>query len=62
IEVWSHVITELLAELPRSVSVSLDLMETAKERGNFYIPARYANCHPTGAPFGHCGPLQSDRE
>jgi hypothetical protein len=36
-------------------------METAKERGNFYIPTRYANCHPTGAPYKHCGPLQSDR-
>ena len=27
---------------------------------NFYIPTRYANGHPAGAPFEHCGPLQSE--
>ncbi|VTR64181.1 HEPN domain protein (fragment) [Desulfosarcina cetonica] len=25
----------------------------------FYIPTRYANGHPEGAPFEHYGPLQS---
>lgn len=27
---------------------------------NFCIPARYPNSHPTGAPFEHYGPLQSE--
>jgi len=61
IEVWGHVITELLAELPKSIAVPLDLMEKAKELDNFYIPTRYANGHPSGAPYEHYGPLQSDR-
>jgi HEPN domain-containing protein len=61
IEVWSHVITELLAEVPKSVSVPADVVEKARELDNFYIPTRYANGHPSGAPYEHYGPLQSDR-
>ena len=33
------------------------------ERGqvlNFYVPARYPNGHPEGAPFEHYGPRQSE--
>ena len=26
----------------------------------FYIPSRYPNSHPEGAPFEHYGPLQSE--
>ena len=61
IEVWGHVITELIEELPKSVPVPAELVEEAKVLDNFYIPTRYANGHASGAPFEHYGKLQSDQ-
>ena len=58
---WGHVIAELLQELPPSAAAPSELVEKAKELDNFYIPTRYANGHPSGAPFEHYGPLQSQR-
>jgi HEPN domain-containing protein len=58
-EFWGHVIARSLQELPESVVVTDDLIEKAKVLDNFYIPARYPNSHPSGAPFEHYGPLQS---
>ena len=37
-----------------------DLIDKARVLDNFYIPARYPNSHPQGAPFEHYGPLQSE--
>jgi HEPN domain-containing protein len=59
-EAWGHVIAKLLQELPGPVQVSADLIEKARVLDNFYIPARYPNSHPQGAPFEHYGPLQSE--
>jgi len=59
-EAWGHVVARLLVELPASAEVPPDLVERAKVLDNFYIPARYPNGHPEGAPFDHYGPLQSD--
>jgi HEPN domain-containing protein len=56
-EAWGHVIARLLAELP--LAVEPDLVEKGKVLDNFYIPTRYPNGHPEGAPFDHYGPLQS---
>jgi len=56
-EAWGHVVARLLAELPEATE---DLREKAKVLDNFYVPARYANGHPEGAPFEHYGPLQSN--
>lgn len=36
------------------------LIEKARVLDNFYIPPRYPNSHPEGAPFEHYGPLQSE--
>jgi HEPN domain-containing protein len=44
---------ELLVQVPD------DLIEKGKVLDNFYVPIRYANGHPEGAPFEHYGPLQS---
>ena len=52
-----HVVARLLVELP--VQVPDDLIEKGKVLDNFYVPTRYANGHPEGAPFEHYGPLQS---
>ena len=59
-EVWGHVIAKLLKELPESVNIPEDLIDKARVLDNFYIPTRYPNSHPEGAPFDHYGPLQSE--
>lgn len=48
-----------MTELPASVNVPKELIEKGRVLDNFYIPTRYANGHPSGAPFEHYGPLQS---
>ena len=59
-EAWGHVIAKLLKELPESVNIPEDLIDKARVLDNFYIPPRYPNSHPEGAPFDHYGPLQSE--
>jgi HEPN domain-containing protein len=59
-EAWGHVIAKLLQELPELVKLPKDLLEKARVLDNFYIPARYPNSHPQGAPFEHYGSLQSE--
>lgn len=56
-EAWGRVVARLLRQLPTSVSD--DLVEKARVLDGFYIPTRYANGHPEGAPFEHYGRLQS---
>ncbi len=58
-EAWGHVIAKLMQELPQSISVAEELINKARVLDNFYIPARYPNSHPEGAPYEHYGPLQS---
>jgi HEPN domain-containing protein len=57
-EAWGHAVARLLNELP--VRPSEDLIDKAKVLDNFYIPTRYANSHPEGAPFQHYGRIHSD--
>jgi len=59
-EAWGHVIRKVLEELPKSIGVSELLLDKARVLDAFYIPTRYANGHPSGAPFEHYGKLQSD--
>ncbi len=59
-EAWGHVIAQLLRDLPDSVAVPEQLVPQAMVLDNFYIPTRYPNGHPAGAPFEHYGPLQSE--
>jgi HEPN domain-containing protein len=59
-EAWGHVIAKLLRELPARLSVPEALIEKAHVLDSFYIPPRYPNSHPEGAPFEHYGPLQSE--
>ena len=56
-EAWGHVVARLLNQLPAPVPA--DLLEKAKVLDGFYLPTRYANGHPEGAPFEHYGNLQS---
>jgi HEPN domain-containing protein len=57
-EAWGHVVARLLMELPSPPPE--DLIDKAKVLDNFYIPTRYANGHPEGAPFEHYGAIQSE--
>ncbi|HEM62533.1 MAG TPA: HEPN domain-containing protein [Chloroflexi bacterium] len=59
-EAWGHVVAKLLRELPAGTAVPRELLEKARVLDNFYIPSRYPNSHPEGAPFEHYGSLQSD--
>jgi HEPN domain-containing protein len=56
-EAWGHVVARLLRELPSAVSP--ELVDKARVLDSFYIPTRYPNGHPEGAPFEHYGGLQS---
>ena len=58
-EAWGHVVAKLLRELPEGVKVPDDLIEKGRVLDSYYIPSRYPNGHPEGAPFEHYGPLQS---
>jgi HEPN domain-containing protein len=59
-EAWGHVVARLLQELPDTIRVPADLVEKGRVLDSFYIPPRYPNSHPEGAPFEHYGPLQSE--
>lgn len=60
-EAWGPVVAFLSRELPENVEVSQAILEKAQVLDNFYIPTRYANGHPSGAPFEHYGSLQSNQ-
>lgn len=59
-EAHGHVVAKLLRDLPRLAAPAADLIEKARVLDSFYIPTRYPNGHPAGAPFEHYGPLQSE--
>lgn len=60
-EAWGHVVATLLARLPEDVAADAALQDRARVLDNFYVPARYPNGHPEGAPFEHYGSLQSQQ-
>ena len=60
-EAWGHIVARLLSELPDDLAMPQDLVEKGRVLDNFYVPTRYANGHPSGAPFEHYGPLQSEQ-
>ncbi len=58
-EARGHVVARLLSELPADLQPSALLVDRARVLDTFYIPARYPDAHPEGAPFEHYGELQS---
>lgn len=56
-EAWGHTVAKLLSELPMAVEPLL--IEKGRTLDNLYVPTRYPNGHPEGAPFEHYGRLQS---
>ena len=59
-EAWGHVVARLLQELPEPPRPTGELIDKGRVLDTFYIPPRYPNSHPEGAPFEHYGPLQSE--
>ena len=59
-EAWGHVIARLLSELPQSAAAAPELIDKARVLDAGYVPTRYPNGHPEGAPFEHYGALQSE--
>lgn len=59
-EAWGHVVARLVDELPQGLVVPSGLAERGRVLDNYYVPARYPNGHPEGAPFEHYGSLQSE--
>ena len=60
-EAWGHMIAQLLGELPDAADVPVELVERARVLDNGYVPTRHPDSHPSGAPFQHYGPLQSEQ-
>ena len=58
-EAWGHVVARLIVGLPDQIAVPEGLVDKARVLDNFYVPTRYPNGHPDGAPYEHYGPLQS---
>jgi HEPN domain-containing protein len=56
-EAWGHLTARLLRELPQSAPA--ELIEKARYLDALYIPTRYPDAFPEGAPAEHYGPLQS---
>ena len=56
-EAWGHVVARLLTELPGVVAP--ELVDKARVLDAAYVPTRYPNGHPEGAPFEHYGDLQA---
>lgn len=53
IEVWGHSISRMLEHLPSDYKPSKRLIDKAKELDRHYIPTRYPNFHPEGAPLDY---------
>ncbi|MBI4567926.1 MAG: HEPN domain-containing protein [Planctomycetes bacterium] len=58
-DAWGHVIRRLLEQLPAGVVVPQALLERARVLDGYYVPTRYPNGHPEGAPGEHYGENQS---
>ena len=53
VEVWGHSVSRMLEHLPKNYKPPRDLIDKAKELDRHYIPARYPNFHPEGAPLDY---------
>ena len=53
IEVWGHSVSRMLEHLPPEHKPTAELIDKAKELDRHYIPTRYPNFHPEGAPMDY---------
>ncbi len=50
---WGHSVSALLQQLPEPWQADESLRKAGKELDKHYIPARYPNSYPQGAPFDY---------
>ncbi len=53
IEIWGHSVSRLLQSLSDEHKPPEKLIDEAKELDRHYIPTRYPNFHPEGAPMDY---------
>jgi len=60
-EAFGHAVASLLEELPGHDQPSRDIYEAALELDKAYVPTRYPNVHPSGAPYRLYTANEADR-
>ncbi len=60
-EAWGHSVFGLLQSLPGDIPAGADLKDVAKELDKHYIPARYPNSFPQGAPYEFYTPAEAKK-
>lgn len=58
---WGHSVTSLLEALPDPWQVDDELLDAARELDKHYIPPRYPNAHPEGAPYEYYTKGEAER-
>ncbi len=61
VEVWGHSVSRMLENLPENYKPSRELIDKAKELDRHYIPTRYPNFHPEGAPMDYYTEKDAER-
>jgi len=61
VEAWGHSVSRLLNALPEQFRPPPELIDKAKELDKHYIPTRYPNFHPEGAPVDYYTRADAER-
>lgn len=59
-EAWGHAVARLLSGLSDAFQAPAELVDRGRALDLYYIPTRYPDVLPEGAPFQAFGPLQSE--
>jgi HEPN domain-containing protein len=58
---WGHSVAALLQQLPAPWGAGELLLNAAKELDKHYIPPRYPNAYPQGAPYDYYTRVEAER-
>jgi HEPN domain-containing protein len=58
---WGHSVAELLRQLPEPWRVDEGIVDAGKELDKHYIPPRYPNAYPEGAPYDYYTRAEAER-
>ncbi|MEM1674330.1 MAG: HEPN domain-containing protein [Candidatus Bathyarchaeia archaeon] len=61
IEVWGHSVSRMLESPPKNLKPPAEIIDMAKELNRHYIPSRYPNFHPEGAPLDYYTRMDAER-
>jgi len=60
-DAWGRSITALLQSLPSDMCPPPELIDRARELDKCYIPTRYPNAYPSGAPMDYYTRAEAER-